>query len=234
MLCLTTQSDHGRQTKSIISIPPQVLTVLRSIRQPANVKRLKQRRTVSASAVGESTTERRISFATASLELSGAHRLPGDHHDRNHQSLTHELGTTALAAIPESVCVGARRNGHPTATAPSATSRFISTSAVRHVPRTSPRPASGWSTATYELQSAGPTAAHGDCVSVLQETQSKCHGGLPLHGWVLISGRSGARALKHRTTVVAPTVNVFSKNASSRPFHRRRKPLCRRTPRIRI
>lgn len=37
--------------------------------------------------MGKSTTKRRISFATAGLELSGAHRLPYDHQDINDHSL---------------------------------------------------------------------------------------------------------------------------------------------------
>lgn len=145
-----------------------------------------------------------------------------------------ELGTTALAAVPESVGVGPRRNGHPTAAATSATSRVISTSAVRHVSRTPARPASGWSAATFELQSARAPAAHGDCVSVLQETQSKCPRRVLREGWVLIRVRFGARASKRRTTVVAPIANGSSRNASSRPSRRRRKPLCPRTRHIRI
>lgn len=142
--------------------------------------------------------------------------------------------TGAIGPEKSSIIDPKDRHGHVTATT---SPRPLSTpSASLHVPRTPSRSLPRWTAATHKFQSAGSETADGDRLSILPEAQSnppRVTSRLCL-GLKTDDTRSVVPASKLRRMGAAPTVSVFSKNASSRPSPRKPKPLCPHTPPIHI
>lgn len=137
---------------------------------PANVQRPKPAGTVSASTVGKSSTERRISTSTT-RRLRGQSTCPMNATSHMNTSLIVSTGSTHFTNLPTTDGNAAR---HGYLTAPSTTtSRPLPPPCPRHVSRTCSRSVPRWSAAAHELQPASSTAADGDSMPLLQEAQGE-------------------------------------------------------------